>query len=351
VNTNENSSSHSPANAIAGSDDATSQPWAAIWALAVTLFFILTIAAEYGWRAYGYLPSASDSPALWTLWYRYVSCDRQKAIAIIGSSRIQCGVLPAEIQTRLPQYRVAQLGQYGAGSPIGVLRALALDDNFDGIIICDTLMPYLIHTSWTDQRHLYACPAGLRQGLEAFALATLHSRLAIADENTGIKSALKRLVDFADLPALPPVRMKLDRSIVLDFASGPDLIASNAKQVARFRWRYQEGRQPTMEQMRLDFDRIDEYVRRIQSRGGRVVFIRMPSSGARRELEEKYHPRGIYWNAFARASSGVCIHFSDLKVTGELRCPDESHLDQTSATNFTNGLVDELLKQRVCTTW
>jgi hypothetical protein len=324
-------------------------PWVLTWTTALLLFLVVVVSADSAWRALGYRPSVADSPALWKYWYRYVSCGQRRAIAIIGASRIQSGVSAPWLRKRLPQYRIAQLGKASGRSPIGVLRALAYDDRFKGIVICDALAPYFIREMWESQRSYYEYPARFQDRVNALLSASVQSILAIRNERTGMHAALKHLADYARLPPDPRVQMKVDRSNELDFPPIAILETARARNALRYRFLYETAYHPPPTELDDSLQQVDGFVRRIRDRGGEVVFVRMPSSGERLQIEEEYHPKAEYWDRFAAMSSGIWIHWTELKGIGTLACPDDSHLDYRGARLFTDALLDELRKRGVVT--
>jgi hypothetical protein len=84
---------------------------------------------------------------------------------------------------------------------------------------------------------------------------------------------------------------------------------------------------------------------KIESRGGKVVFIRMPSSGWRWELLDKNKfPREDYWDKLEEAGL-TTIHFKDYPELSKYECPDTSHLNYDDAEEFTASLM-EILKEK-----
>ncbi len=321
-------------------------PWILTWTVALSLLVVGLVSAESVWRALGYRPSVVDSPALWKFWYERALHGGPRTITLIGASRIQAGISTTQMHRRLPGYGVVQLGRHSGGSPIGVLQALAFDERFNGIVICDTLAPFLARANWDDQRRDYESPASTTEQQKAVTSAFSQDILSLRSRETGIFAALKHLVDRGRLPLPEHVRMRADRSLELDFTHIADLEAFRAKKVASYRATYGAAQHPTPEELDEDFQRVDEFISRIQARGGQVVFLRMPSSGDRLELEEEYHPKAKYWDRFAAMSNGICIHSTELEGASELTCPDDSHLDCDGAIQFTNALIDELFRRR-----
>jgi hypothetical protein len=92
---------------------------------------------------------------------------------------------------------------------------------------------------------------------------------------------------------------------------------------------------------------IEPAVKELQARGGRVVFVTLPSTGEMWDLGQRLFPKEEYWDRFAIATSAVTIHFRDVPTLRATRCPDNFHLDFRDADKFTNNLVDELIKRGV----
>jgi hypothetical protein len=328
-------------------DEATQRkPWLFVWATAVIVFFAGLSAAELLWRRVGYRPSVTDSPALWRYWYEHAA--RNDSLALVGSSRMQAGISTARLRERLPHYRISQLATYRGVGPIGVLRELAEDERFAGIVFCDALEPFFVRASWDDQRNLYSFPADARARLEAWTSATVDDRLATKNAATGMHAAWERLLDQKPYPTPDRVRIRADRSLELDFSKlerGETLEEFIDRDVERVRARYEAARIPTAEELGDELEEINRFVQRIQDRGGNVVFIRLPSTGKRLALEEKFHPKATYWTRFAGSSRAICIHFDELAVGSPLNCADDSHLDAAGAAMFTDALLDKLAER------
>ena len=58
---------------------------------------------------------------------------------------------------------------------------------------------------------------------------------------------------------------------------------------------------------RKDLEQIKSMVSHIQQRGGRVVFVRLPVSGAVREMDDQLFPRSDYWDVLAQHSGALTI--------------------------------------------
>jgi len=81
-----------------------------------------------------------------------------------------------------------------------------------------------------------------------------------------------------------------------------------------------------------------EHVAMIEKRGGRVIFLRFPSSGRVRELENQFFPRPVFYDRLV-AASGNHIHFEDHSELQGFLLPEWSHLTRADATEYTRRLM------------
>lgn len=92
---------------------------------------------------------------------------------------------------------------------------------------------------------------------------------------------------------------------------------------------------------------FDALARKIQARGGRVVFLRLPTRDELWQSQETRNPKRLYWDRLAEKASATMIHFRDVDSLKDFPCPDMSHLDYQDACRFTKALVQELRKRGV----
>ena len=253
----------------------------------------------------------------------------------------------SRLRLRLPGYRVVQLGKWGGSSPIGVLERLAADDQFRGIVICDTLEPFLIKKYWQDQRDFYAAHLTWLAKLDAALSAIVEDQLAVRSAVTSLSSGLQQSVNLGHAGTLDYVRIRRDRTIELDFDRVTDLPGLRKEGLADAALLYEAALHPAPAEFDSDLHELDQLVRRIQSRGGEVLFLRMPSTGARLDLEDRYYPKTRYWDRFATICGGRWIHFQDLSQQTQFDCPDESHLDRLGAVQFTDLLAATLIERQL----
>ena len=80
-------------------------------------------------------------------------------------------------------------------------------------------------------------------------------------------------------------------------------------------------------------------VEKIRARGGKVIFVRFPSTGELRKLETKYTPRADTWDRILEVTGAPGIHFEDYPNLSGFDCPEWSHLNKKDATLFTQRLT------------
>ena len=78
---------------------------------------------------------------------------------------------------------------------------------------------------------------------------------------------------------------------------------------------------------------------KIEARGGRVIFVRCPSTGELREIEKSMWPRVDFWNRLLTQTGVPGIYFEDYPELSGFTCPEWSHLSAADAVIFTDALI------------
>lgn len=293
------------------------------------------------WRSQGFRPSVKDNPDLWSVVRGRIGPENPDPVVLIGSSRTQVGLNPRVLSRHLENTQVLQLAIDGS-SPLPVLRDLAADPSFRGTVICEVAPTMFFAASpdteakpneWLRRYHNRSFVVAV----EAPMRAAFERRFATFLINLGPKHVLDEMLQ-GRLPQPHYVHMQPDRLKAARF-EGMDTARALDKWERRFT---EMGRVPTREELDRRFEQIDMSVRRIQERGGEVVFLHMVSSGTVREIEEQRFPRETFWEPFARSTAGIAIHYADSPTLSHFTCGDGSHLDETSAQRFSLALAEEL---------
>ena len=85
---------------------------------------------------------------------------------------------------------------------------------------------------------------------------------------------------------------------------------------------------------------------KIKVRGGKILFVRTPSSGTYREREKKQYPREIYWDKLLAYTINPGIHFEDYPSIANLQCPENSHLGRPDAIIFTKNIIKIMQEEK-----
>lgn len=306
------------------------------------MFALLIVVGVLGawegfWRTQGFRPSMEDDMGLWHLARSRVSAQTQ--IVFIGSSRIQLGLHP-DVFIRETGMVPVNLSIDG-NPPYPVLEDLAHDPDFSGLVICSILPRWLAEKIYTDSR----ASKWVRKYYSRTPLSGIDARLSLWVQSTFVfrypglsPEKLAKQVQKREWPRPSYAPMRADRFRKARFTpeDTPRMLASRIKLE---RGAIENTKQISSREFQERLTSLNAHVRRIRQRGGDVVFMRMPSSGEIRDLEDAAWPRERYWDVLAGSVSATTIHFEDFDGLRDFRCPDGSHLDEDQAREFTLQLL------------
>ena len=322
--------------------------------LACGIVLLFLIFWETYLRSTGIGISYDDGPELWTHKRSLVTKEQDRATVFIGSSRNKYD-LDIETWRSLTGEDAIQLAFEGT-SPMPVLDDLANDHSFKGKLMIDVTEMLLFSTNPDDSRLA-------KKGLDYYKNITpaqwfsfqvnkpLESQFVFLERDYfSIKALLKRI----DIPTragmekepLFPIdfgRISFDRQNKMSDKFLKEIsIQDSVKNI----WSYYSrmgAKQPPPTQQSIDslFQVIQEDVQKITSRGGKVIFVRTPSSGVFLQIEQQIFPREHFWNRILSLTGAPGIHFMDYPEQ-QLICPEDSHLSPTDAITYTKSLVKVL---------
>lgn len=262
---------------------------------------------------------------------------------IIGASRSKYGIDTAELARQFNGVRPIQLAIAGSIC-FPVFQYLVDETDFDGLILYD------VHPGAIAGIPHFGEPAMQAQWVESF-----HHIAYVNDIETSLSVALDRLFVFrrtdltlkevlvagVETKALPTPDKRIlpDRSGMIDFQhrkvqTGPTKSTKS------------DGRRCDPAVVSQKVAEIKALVEKLQSRGGQVVFVRMPSSGPMLANENLEFPRSMEWDVLASAVPAPTIHFEDFDGLSPYECPDGGHLDYRDSTPFTRSLA-EIIHQKL----
>jgi hypothetical protein len=337
------------------------QPWAPMAAIAV----ILVVAAAAWWethcRGLGYPACINDTRDLWVDNRRRVQPDDT---IIIGASRGLFGLDLDELEKGLGK-RPIQLCLVGS-CVYPILQHFADDASFHGTVICDLVPGLLLVPSFAppyqnseralrrlhDQTWSQRWSFLLSLPLERTFACLKQDDLTLGDllRDLPIPNREHALIG----PPLPPFfayldrerrmrmleRLATDRTLCDRVKFGwiplfspppkPHWIPDEA--FAGFIHGMTEGR----------FADMAKAVAAIRARGGKVVFVRMPSIGDLRPVEDRFAPRAVVWDRVLKDSGAPGVFAEDHAELASFNLPEWSHLSAVDSVEFTKRLAPYL---------
>jgi hypothetical protein len=337
------------------------RPWRRL-AVAAAL---LTLAAAGAWeirvRTWGYAPTLNDTSDLWADSRERVQPD---SLVIIGDSRALFDTDLDTLEQGLGR-RPVQLALVGSCA-YPVLENLANDESFHGTVI-SSLVPLMWLAPPPSPPYQNSLKALKRYQSRTVAQRASHHLGMFLEEHVAflkqedltLEQLLKR-VKIADRPGFhgppefPPYFQTTERdrrTRMAEAAARPGPLQEKVKHV----WlplftpppppsyvppeAFGKAMGEAIEQRFAD---TAAAVKKIQARGGKVVFVRFPMSGGLRPHEDKLTPRQGPWDRIIRESGAGGIYFTDYPELAGFECPEWSHLSGPDSVEFTKRLMPHL---------
>lgn len=299
-----------------------------------------------------------DGGSLWSHHRKMVYQPQDKATVFIGSSRIKYDLdIPTwESTTGDDAIQLANVGS----SPLPVLYDLADDENFKGKLVIDVseflffnLAPFANKTP-LDNLAFYKKETPTQQ-FGFMVNEVLESQLHFLDKEEYSLNALlahtrlpkrENVYEFPDFPAgFTPVTFDRQSYMTDDLAKDTNQI----KQVTAVWELFGKigASAPPITDAAIDsiINSVKTSVDKIKARGGKVIFVRTPSSGPMLAMEKMGFPRERFWNKLIAAAQCEGIHFEDYPSIANFQCPEWSHLSLSQAKEFTKAFIS-ILQQK-----
>jgi len=323
--------------------------WGLAWLVALLVAAALVGAVERYWRAQGYRPNIRDSAQLWSI--ERDRADRAGAkipLVLLGASRIEFGIDMKLLAQLLPRYRPLMLAQ-NAHYPLAALRDLAMDEAFHGVVLCDLEANALVPAYRDMQqplidyhRHEWAPSWRVHRTL----LTLWQKHAVVADPDLGVVASAQRLLAGTAPPRPEYFRFHADRSGDIDY-SHTDVAAAKRHFAEVLQQSEQLHGDATPEAWRTGLPEVYEWTRRIQARGGSVIFYQSPTGETLRRIDALRYPPAEYWDRFVADSPAPVIDGGAEPALTQFQLPDDSHLDYRDKPGYTRALVDVLVARGV----
>jgi hypothetical protein len=335
-------------------------PWLHIFGIAFLFLIALVLFLEIRLAELGYVPTIVDSKERWSHERLRASELGEKALILIGSSRIQVDTDLRALR-RETSLEPVQLAIDGS-SFLPVLADLASDPTIRGTIIVDYYDHFVASPDQPDAASQYVDYFRTHQfmrselAIENFLADALHTSFrSYADGATPLMSLALRVFEkrpdtqyFVTLP---------DRSRLADYHKtkmpefyygrvmrnlGLDLDPESSGIEQTLKYHIAQLRPESNHRLIVKTTAIRHLATAIVQRGGRAFFVAMPSTGMVRQIEDRKYPRKLFFDEFSRKVGVPTLRTSDVPILRDFACPDGSHLDYRDREVFTTKLVSTL---------
>ncbi len=295
---------------------------------------------EWFLRSRGHLRSVTDGKNLWSMEMSMVVAN-EADLAIAGDSRMALDFQSDHFEL-LTGKRVANLSIDGS-SPLPVIDFIANETDFSGVVLVNLDEASILFEggadkarSWTEWHTSYGTGAArYNPRLNTMIQAYLQSRLVMFSANCGW-----RIVERINDPIyLETKAHRSKRAFYREMLIEEQLHELKQNRMAK------DTTWMTVATNDLDgiwtvrTARLKSAQEAIRSRGGQLVFIRLPTTGELGELFDRLYPRDQFWNALGPMTGAETIHFQDHPAMSEFDCPDGSHLNYDDALHLTGYLA------------
>jgi hypothetical protein len=323
------------------------------------LMAILVVVIIGSWELYlrsTHIPlDYDDGKELWADKRRKIYDPPEKATVFIGSSRIKFD-LDIDTWQKITGREAVQLAIVGS-TPMPVLRDLGNDPNFRGRLVVDVTEPLFFDNDSAKVQNPDKYLAYYRHRTPAqkasFMLNhLLESRFLFLDQdNYSLNAELDKwkLTDRAGVFVFPDFPVEFER-VTFDRQSymTDKFVADTAlQQQVQHIWLFlmdmaRKAPAPKEDPIPVVLRSAENAVNKIRARGGEVVFVRTPSSGTFRQIEQHVFPRAKTWDPLLAATHSTGFYFTDNPATAHFNCPEWSHLNPSDAVLYTKALIREL---------
>lgn len=323
--------------------------------LTVILVAISMLCWELYLRNLGYKLAYNDDEALWMKNRKKIYGPPEKTTVFIGSSRIKFDMdIPTWESTT--GEKAVQLALHGS-CPRLALDNLANDEKFKGKLIID-VTEGLFFRPTEDQ--------GMSKRVKYYAAATpanrvsdqlgfaLESQFLFLDKDM---FSMNALLNDLHIPNRKGVRgdvifprkfsyVNFDRQeIMTDEFVKDTSIQRKITDIWTMFGALSDKPGVGGDTLQKIFTEVQTAVAKIKARGGRVIFVRTPSSGGYWAHEPVSFPREKYFDKLLSLTDCKGIHFKDYPEMADLICPEWSHLKPADGVVYTNALIKALEKE------
>ncbi len=312
----------------------------------IILLIITTTMWELHWRRQGYTPNIKDSAGLWAKQRSRIINEGKRGTVIIGSSRVLFGLNLEVWRDEIDKTSPIQLSSMKS-APIVLLRDIANDKHFSGFLVIGvTPGPFFLGNSDIAGLIINYQNETLAQAWGQQISQSLENRFAFMDSEANLLSSLED-INWPNRPIKMQATLetpKLANMLANRQANMWLKLEQDTSYQNKIKSLWSMGLKPLLfkqpESKKLQrIEEVTSLVKQIRSRGGEVIFVRLPSSGLYRTWESNELPKNDYWNRLLSVSNARGFHFEDYEKLRQFKLPDTSHLANNEAIAFTRELA------------
>ena len=276
-----------------------------------------------------------DDFALWSAKRRLASAASDKAVILLGSSRIRADLRTSEIKKRWPSCTPVDLAINGF-SYQSMLSDIAADPSIRGLVLVDDT-PYVDARIFPDSEKKAREWVGQYHGTFTPVTSTVHLgqffRLFYFLQNRDYSWIRLFGLIAGEGHGSNVYSMDSNRDTYFDF--------SKATQAELDVERHKEYPKIITDALLLHsrFERIASDVKKIEGRGGRVVFLYLPMGTQVRDIEAQQFPLSAYFDPLTTISGAIFIDYRLHPVLAAYDPPDNLHLDMREVPRFDSDLL------------
>ena len=322
--------------------------WRQVWAVASLLALVVVGSWELLVRDAGLGPAYVDNKTLWSDTRHQLNKQGKDAIVLLGASRLQRAVDVATMSDRFAR-PVFQLSIEGS-SYLPALENLAVDPRISGTVMISIAPAFTFNRLLTQLDNGKQAKFGEHYGKQSYARRLeqrltlfLQGRVAFRAPRARPSIVVSELIKTGALPDLDAKTTFRDRVVHMNYdlmsvKQTDDVIAEH----------YLEHVEPYTS---AEFDPFVNYIATIvtmlRQKNMDVYFVRLPSAGKVRALEESFFPRERFWGALEKNVDATFVHFADYPGLEGYMSEDGSHVDSAHIVEFTKLLSDVLARNRL----
>ena len=328
--------------------------------MALSLAIILLLAWEiYLRNTMESVTLLDDSKALWAVQRDKVPDLSEQDVILTGSSRVLFNV-QLDVWEEKTGRRPLQLATVGS-SPLPIFHDLVQNTDFKGTILVgvspglffSTTYPLAQPWEWPQSKidHYYSRTYADRSNhwLSIPLQKSFYFISAEEDEsdaNVDLKSILGRTRWGSRAPySYPGVpqfgEIQVDRSLRMTERTATD--TAFARQVKNFWQAIMSNPDMPPPDIKGTTEFFLKDAKAFMDRGGKIIFLRSPSTGMVKEVETMGLPRATAWDSLLIKAQAPGYHYEDYESLSGFDCPEWSHLSGPDADKFTAALVDIMI--------